>query len=258
MRSRRFQLLHYRLLRWFVHGLSQRALTMLDIEVISETSDRVERALQDDSPLLFFSRHAGPGDAALLVDLLVTRYNRYPSVVFKDTLAIDPSVDLLGHRLPHAILDASDSEERAARIRDVAAGLGPRGVVVLFPEGGNFTPERRRKALGKLSRKGLRREAAMASEMSNVLPPHPAGVLAALRGNPDADVIFGAHTGLGLAASPRELWRHTPIGATFTERMWFDPAVNRPDDPDEQVRWLYAWWKRLDDWIDRQPSESQT
>ncbi len=257
MRSRRFQLLHYRLLRWFVHGLAKKALTLLDVDVVSEASDEAARALEADRPLLFFSRHAGPGDAALLVDLLITRYNRYPSVVFKDTLAIDPSVDLIGHRLPHAVLDTSDLAECEARIQEVTANLGPRGVLLLFPEGGNFTPDRRQKALPKLWRKGLWHEAKMASEMSHVLPPHPAGVLAALRGNPDADVIFGVHTGLGLAAFPRELWRHPPIGATLTERMWFESAAARPNDPDEQIAWLYAWWKRLDEWIEQQPSESQ-
>jgi hypothetical protein len=258
MRSRRFQLLHYRLLRWFVHGLAERGLTLLDIDVVSEPSEEVARALADDQPLLFFSRHAGPGDALLLVDMLITRYNRYPSVVFKDTLAIDPSVDLIGHRLPHAVLDVSNPEECEARIKEVTAKLGPRGVLLLFPEGGNFTRDRQRDALRKLRRKGLRRQAQMASEMSNVMPPHPAGALAALRGSPDADVIFGAHTGLGLAVFPRELWRNPPMGATLTEQMWFDAAVNRPGDPDEQITWLYDWWKRLDDWLDQQPSDSQT
>jgi len=86
--------------------------------------------------------------------------------------------------------------------------------------------------------------------MSHVMPPHPSGALAALRGAPDADVIFSAHTGLGLAAFPAEIWRRTPIGRTLETRMWLAPASERPQDPDEQVRWLYAWWKRLDDWVE--------
>lgn len=256
IRSRGFQLLHYRLLRWFVHGLADRILTLLDIDVVSEPSDEAARALAAERPLLFFSRHAGPGDALLLVDMLITRYGRYPSVAFKDTLAIDPSIDLIAHRLPHAVLDTSDPAECEARIREVTSKLGPRGVLLLFPEGGNFTRDRQRDALSKLRRKGRRREAAMASELANVLPPHPAGALAALRGDPQADVIFAAHTGLGLAAFPRELWRETPIGGTLTERMWLEPAASRPDDQEQQVTWLYDWWKRLDEWIDQQPSES--
>jgi hypothetical protein len=32
--------------------------------------------------------------------------------------------------------------------------------------------------------------------------------------------------------------------------MWRVPANERPRDPDEQVRWLYDWWQRLDAWLD--------
>jgi hypothetical protein len=40
--------------------------------------------------------------------------------------------------------------------------------------------------------------------------------------------------------------------------MWLEPAANRPDDPEQQVTWLYDWWKRLDEWIDQQPGEPAT
>lgn len=251
----RFQRLHYRLLRWFVHGITQRALTLLDIRVSPDIGPDVARALQADRPLLFFSRHAGPGDTALLVDLLLGGYDRRPSVVFKETLAIDPCVDLLGHRLPHAVLDTADRAACEARIRETTTQLGDRGVLLLFPEGANFSFERRRSSLRKLWYKGRRREAAEGRGMLHVMPPHPTGALVALHANPQADVIFGAHTGLGLAAFPRELWREPPIGATFKSRMWLVPADERPADPDEQVRWIYDWWKRIDEWIDGAGSE---
>jgi hypothetical protein len=89
------------------------------------------------------------------------------------------------------------------------------------------------------------------------MPPHPTGALAALRGNPNADVLFGAHTGLGLAAFPRELWRNTPIGATLRTHMWRVPAGDRPQDPDEQVKWLYEWWKRIDRWVEAEGDETR-
>ncbi len=250
LRSKRSQRLHYRLLGWFVHGIAQRGLTLLDIDVAPEPSPQATQSLGLDRPLLFFSRHAGPGDTVLLIDLLMTRYRRLPSVVFKDALMIDPCLDLIGHRLPHAGLDTSDPEECEARIEQVASELDHRGVLVLFPEGGNFSPERRRRSLEKLWRKGRRREAAAAEQMTHVLAPHPAGALAAIRGNPDCDVIFAAHTGLGVAAFPRELWRHPPIGRTLKTRMWLAAAAERPRDPEEQVRWLYDWWKQLDDWVE--------
>jgi 1-acyl-sn-glycerol-3-phosphate acyltransferase len=256
MRRPRFQRLHYRLLGWFVHGLAKEARKLLDIRVAPDPSPDARAALERDRPLICFSRHAGPGDTVFIVDLLQSRYRRLPSVVFRDALAIDPSVDLIGHRLPHAVLDSADRQECVDRIEEVAGGLAPRGVLLLFPEGGNFTPERRRRALHKLWRKGRRREAAAGAAMEHVLPPHPSGALAALRGAPDADVIFSAHTGLGLAAFPGEIWRHTPIGHTLNNRMWLSPASERPQDPDEQVKWLYDWWGRLDRWVEASGEES--
>ena len=253
--TRRFQRLHYRLLRWFVHGFARRCLAFFDIRVPAEESTEASRALESDGPLLFFSRHAGPGDTILVIDRLLTRFDRLPSVVFKQSVALDPCVDLIGHRLPHAVLDTSEKEECEARIEQVAAGLGPRGVLVLFPEGGNFTPERRRRAIRKLWRTGRQREAAKAERMSHVLPPRPTGALAAFRGNPEADVIFGAHSGLGLAAFPSEIWHEPPLGKTFHTRMWLAPAAERPLDPDAQVAWIYDWWKQLDTWIEDQGTE---
>ena len=258
IRSRRFQMAHYALLRWFIHSLAERAQSLLEITVAPGASPGATRALESERPLLFFSRHAGPGDTVLLVDLLLTRFERLPSVVFKESLALDPCVDLIGHRLPHAVLDTSDREECDARIETVASDLGPRGVLLLFPEGANFSGRRRRLAIGKLRHTGRRREAAAAERMSHVLPPRPTGALAAMRGNPTADVVFAAHTGLGLAAFPRDLWRHPPLRRTLKTRMWLAPAADRPRDPEAQVKWIYDWWERLDAWIDGQGDELVT
>lgn len=255
MRSRYFQRAHQRLLRWFVHGLTERALGLLHIDIASESSPEAAAALERDRPLLFFSRHAGPGDTMLLIDRLMTRYERLPSVVLKESLAIDPSIDLIAHRLPHAVLDISKPQECEQRIEEVSRRLAPRGVLLLFPEGANFSHQRRRVALGKLWRKGRRREARAGEKMAHVLPPHPGGALAALRGNADADVVFGVHSGLGLAAFPRELWRSPPIGATLRTRMWLSEPSERPRDQEEQIRWLYDWWNRLDEWIESEGTE---
>jgi 1-acyl-sn-glycerol-3-phosphate acyltransferase len=258
LRSERFQLLHYRLLRWFVGGLAQQLMSLLDIDVEPTYSPMALQALKAERPLLVFSRHAGPGDTVLLVDLLLRKLDRLPSVVFRNSLTIDPCVDLISHRLPHAVLDPSDRQECEAQIERVTAGLRRRGVLLLFPEGGNFTPERREHALGTLRDKRRRREATKAEQMSHVLPPRPSGALAAFRANPQADVIFSAHTGLGVATFPRELWHHTPIGRSFKTHMWLAPAAERPTGADEQVAWLYDWWKRLDQWIEAQGEETAT
>ena len=248
----RFQRAHWRLVRWLARGVVGTACTVLEIGEAADPSPDAERVLRAEAPVLVFSRHAGPADTFLLVDRLLSRFGRRPSVVLKGSWALEPSVDLLAHRLPQAMLDPSDREDSARQIESVAAELGPRGALLLFPEGANFTPERRRSAISKLRRKGRRRAAARAGELSNVLPPRPTGALAAIRGNPRADVIFACHTGLGLAAYPAELWRDLPIGRTVRTRMWHVPASEVPVDSEEQIAWLNHWWHRLDEWIEAQ------
>jgi 1-acyl-sn-glycerol-3-phosphate acyltransferase len=251
----RSQRLHWRLVRWFFGGLASSGRNALEIDVRPDPSPEAVGALQSDRPLIVFSRHAGPGDTIFIVDELVSRFDRRPSVVFKESLAIDPSVDLLAHRLPQAMLDTSDREECEARIAELTAELGPRGTLLLFPEGGNFTPERRRSALRHLWRKGRRRSAERAEDMPHVLPPQPGGALAALRAGGPTDVVFAAHTGLGLAAYPGQFWRDMPIGRTLHTRMWLVPAADVPATDDERISWLYDWWKRIDDWIAEQQQE---
>jgi 1-acyl-sn-glycerol-3-phosphate acyltransferase len=247
--TRRSQSLHWRLLRWFIAGLADSGRRTLRIDLDPALSTEAATALASDRPLIVLSRHAGPGDTIFIVDQLMSQFRRRPSVVFKESLALDPCIDLLGHRLPHAMLDRSDRAESEEIIERITAELGPRGALLLFPEGGNFTPERRRSALLRLRRRGKERSAEQAEGMTHVLPPQPSGTLAALHAR-QTDIIFVAHTGLGLAAYPGQFWRDMPIGGTLHTRMWFVPASDLPAGDDERIAWLYDWWKRIDEWID--------
>ncbi len=255
MGTPRLQRWHWQLLRWFVNGVTGPAVSALDITIVEDACGEADRALSADGPLILFSRHAGPGDTMVLVDMLLSRFDRRPSVVFKQTVALDPSVDLIAHRLPHAVLDTDDREACEARIAATTDQLGARGVLLLYPEGGNFSPARRRRAERRLREKGNTAAADAAATMNHVLPPRPLGALAALAARPDTDVVFAAHTGLGLAAYPRELYREMPIGRTLTMRRWLVPRAEIPHDADEQMEWLTGWWRRIDEWIDDQGTE---
>jgi 1-acyl-sn-glycerol-3-phosphate acyltransferase len=252
----RWQSQHWRVVRWFFGGLAEAGRRALQIDVAPEFSTAAAAALQADRPLIVLSRHAGPGDTIFIVDELMSRFDRRPSVVFKQSLALDPCIDLLAHRLPHAMLDTSDREESEKSIERISAGLGSRGALLMFPEGGNFTPERRRSALRSLRRRGKHDSARRAVRMPHVLPPQPSGTIAALRANRLADVVFAAHTGLGLAAYPRQIWRDMPIGRTLHTRMWRVPADEVPATADEQVEWLYDWWNRIDRWIEERSPDA--
>jgi hypothetical protein len=245
-----FKRLHWRLLRWFLRGLAGQVVSALRIGIEHDPSPDADAALSADGPLLIFSRHAGPADTLLIGDRLMSGFGRQPSVVFKETLVIDPCVDLLSHRLPHAVIDISDRRECETEIARVSRQLGPRGVLLLFPEGANVTRQRRRSALAKLRRKGRDREAGAAERMPHLLPPHPLGAQCALAAHPGADVVFAAHTGLGLAADPRALWREMPVGRTLHTRMWLVRAADVPSDPEAQAEWLYAWWRRIEEWVE--------
>ena len=92
--------------------------------------------------------------------------------------------------------------------------------------------------------------------MPDVLPPRPAGTLAALAACPDADVIFVAHTGLDRLVSVRDVWR------SLLTDMEVRPGGGRSRRPtsrearrEAQVAWLYDWWDRIEPpWIDGEPA----
>jgi hypothetical protein len=251
-----FQRWHWELVRWYIHGIADRATAAMEIEITEEPAPREHAALEDPAPVIVLSRHAGPGDTLFLIDRLMSRYGRRPSVVLRQAITLDPAIDLLTARLPQGVIDKGDRDASEALIEELSAGLRPHGALLLYPEGGNFTLKRRRSALASLRRKGRHRAAEAAQQLDHVLPPRPTGVLAALRGNPQATVLFAAHTGLGTAAYPREIYREMPIGGTLHLRFWRVEPEEIPATEDGQVGWLNEWWRRIDDWVGEVSGES--
>ena len=127
--------------------------------------------------------------------------------------------------------------------------MGAGDAFVIFPEGGNFTPRRRERAIEKLDEIGRPVLADRARAMEHVLPPKPAGTLAAIEAAPDADVLFVGHVGLERLSTVRDLWRGIPMDAAVVARSWLTPAEQVPP-PEDRERWLYDRWQDLDGWID--------
>src|ERR1700761_6654038 len=92
MHTHRFQQLHWRLLRWVARRVTSSAVSALKIELAPDSSEDATRALEDDAPVIVFSRHAGPGDTFLLIDRLLSRFARRPSVVLKGSWVLEPCV----------------------------------------------------------------------------------------------------------------------------------------------------------------------
>jgi 1-acyl-sn-glycerol-3-phosphate acyltransferase len=255
-----YQTRHYAVMGWFLDLIYRAARRACGLRV-TVTGPR-DAGPTGDRPLIVLSRHAGPGDSLLLIHYLLSVCERRPRVVMKATLQLDPSVDILANRLPNAFLRRTakttdkadkklDSRQRTEQIRRLAAGMSHRSALVIFPEGGNWTPVRWRRAIDRLRRRGHPDLAERAAAMPNVLPPHAAGALAAIAACPRADVIFVAHTGLDRLVSVRDVWRSLLADMEIRARWWRVPAASVPsaDSHDTQITWLYDWWERIDAWI---------
>ncbi len=177
LRSEPYQDRHYAIMRWFLGTLydvaSQAFRLRIEIQE-PELTPREARA-RLTRPVIVLSRHAGPGDSFLLVHDLLRRYRRRPRIVMKAALQLDPGVDVMANRLPNAFVSARRSADNLIirEIERLASDLGPTGALVIFPEGGNFTPRRRLRAIRLLEERRLHEEAAKARELEYLLPPKP-------------------------------------------------------------------------------------
>jgi 1-acyl-sn-glycerol-3-phosphate acyltransferase len=255
LRTEPYQARHYAVMRRFLDTLYKGAERTYGLRVeVDEpelTGDEIISRLT--RPIIVLSRHAGPGDSFLLVHQLLSVYHRRPRVVMKASLQLDPSVDIVGNRLPNVWVRSRQAGEHifTEQIARLARDLDPLGALVIFPEGGNWTPGRWRRGIRRLESLGRKDLAKRAAHMPNLLPPRPGGALAAIEACPDADVIFVAHAGLDNIISLGDIWARFPINQVIRARWWRVPhdQVPREASHEAQLQWLYAWWERIDEWI---------
>ena len=269
LRTEPYQSRHYDVMRWYLDLVYRAAARTLGVRVEVEEPELTpgERADLLARPVIVLSRHAGPGDSFLLVHHLISVYGRRPRVVMKAALQLDPGVDVVANRVPNVFVSRRRTGERAGQrvhveqIRRLAGGLDPDSALVIFPEGGNWTPGRWQRGIRRLERAARRDLAARARRMRNVLPPRTGGTRAAIAACPAADVIFVAHAGLDRLVSVGDIWRSLPMDQVIHARWWRVPAgqVPRSGDPEAQVQWLYGWWETIDGWISaRRAADEQT
>lgn len=259
-RRQRYQESNYAVLARLLgvlHAVSRRlfGLRILLPETIGEPDSGTPTVPSlPDGPLIMLSRHGGPGDSFLLIHALLVHAHRRPRIVLKDTLLLDPFIDVVLGRVPHCFIDPNPKAgaDVAGAVGLLASGMGPGDVLVIFPEGGNFTSGRRVRAIEALHRRGLRTSAKRAQRLPHVLPPRPAGVFAAVAAAPGADVVFVAHTGLAHMEAIADVWRCLPLTEPVRATWWTVPASRVPIEDDARVRWLQDNWAEVDAWIDRQ------
>ena len=245
---------HYAVLRFFVGTLARTALRVARVRVTVRGSEPAEAALSaHQRPVVVLSIHSGEGDSLLVLDHLLRRHRRQTRIVMHEALALDPLIDVIGRRLPNRFVDprGGDTEvEIAAMSRD----LGPDDAVLIFPEGGNFTAERRKRSIERLLHRGHVKQAEIAESMEHISAPRPGGALAALASAPDADVVFFAH--YGFPHSIGHAWRELPHPTDVAIELWHVPAEALPEGHEERIEWLFAWWRTLDAWVAERRQET--
>jgi 1-acyl-sn-glycerol-3-phosphate acyltransferase len=259
-----FQGAHYRLVARMLEFLFWNAHWVLRLEI----DVRVPAGFHDDDePRIIASRHAGPGDSFILIHAVLNWFDRSPRIVLKDTMQWDPAIDVVLNRLPNRFIAPPPVAGRAGRssprdggghpsarlterIGELASDLGRRDALVIFPEGGNFTPERRARAIDRLRAAGLTAAAERAARLMNVMAPRPGGLFAALDAAPHADVFLVAHTGLDRIRTIGDVWRELPVDKTITMQVWNVPRADIPSDHDARTDWLMREWEGIDQWIE--------
>ena len=248
IRTPYFEGIHYDLVQGVMWVFFREARRVLNLTI---ETDGPSPDAHPGKPILVCCRHAGPGDSFTLIHALMHWYQREPRVVLKDTLAWDPMIDVVLNRIPARFITPNPKagEDLESQIAALATGLDENDAFVIFPEGGNFTPQRRQRGIDRLRKLGMEKMARRAEAMTNVLAPRPGGFIAALDAAPDADVVLVAHTGLDHMLTVGDVWRELPDGqadhhALVAGAPRGDPG--RPRRPDRLALRLVGADRRLD------------
>jgi 1-acyl-sn-glycerol-3-phosphate acyltransferase len=164
-------------------------------------------------------------------------------------LRLEPTLDLAGDRLPLCFVGSNRRRARGC-IHTLAASMSTGDALLLFPEGGNFSRQRWRRAVAALCARSAYDEAQRARGRTYTLPPHLGGVQAALTGAPTADVLLLAHTGFARDGRERP-WSQLPVHRSLVIRTVLAPATTVPRESAALSTWLDTAWSEVDAWVQR-------
>ena len=245
----RWQRRHYAAMRRYLDVIVRAGTRVFRVGFDVDVDDLAVDPREHAHPLVVLARHAGPGDSFLLVHALL-RLGRRPRIVLKSSMQWAPAIDIGLNRLPsYFVPPRAPRGTGTGAVRSLAGGMDGRDALIIFPEGRNYTPQRRLLSIDTLEEQGRHAEAEAAREMRHVLAPRSGGAIAALAGAPKADVAFVTHAGLEHFITLADLWRGLPVDADVAVKAWLVPRAELPRSREAQDAWLQWWWRRIDAWL---------
>jgi 1-acyl-sn-glycerol-3-phosphate acyltransferase len=227
---------------WWAHSLKRAAEHIFDLRFHVDG----EAALAGP-PALVMPRHTSIGDTVVPIVWYAMVRGFSLRYVLKKELQFDPSLDIVGNRLPNRFVDR-ESDDPASEIAGVATlleGLAAHEGVVIYPEGTRYTPAKRAQVLARYRARGDGEALARAERWPNLLPPRLGGSLALLAANPGLDVLFIAHSGFEGSARMNDLvngaWAHSDMRIRF----WRVPFAEVPKDEAGARAFLFTQWERM-------------
>lgn len=236
----------YRLMRWWTNALMRALRATIGIRPRLENAE----ALAGGNAVVL-SRHASLADSLLSAWAIRVEADLWPRYVLKRELLLDPCLDIVGLRIPSHFLDrqAADGEAELSALRELAAGVGPGVVAVIFTEGTRANAEKRERALERIRERDPAR-AERLRVLRRLLPPRPGGSAALLEGAPGADVVLAWHTGFdGLDTFGGIL---AALAAPLPPVRYVVRRVPRREVPAGEAfaRWLDEQWLAMDAEVD--------
>ena len=236
---------HFRLQVLWARALLASAVRLFDLRVTVD-----HESAPTPGPLLVLVRHVSMLDTLLPAVFLSGEHGLRLRYALKRELLVDPCLDVVGQRMPNVFLARGTGRgaEEAATLAGIARGLAPDEGVLLYPEGTRFSPERRARALERVAASRPERLERL-SQLTHVLPPRSAGLLALFEAAPEADALFVAHHGLEGIRSPADVISGGLVGRRIEVATWRVAASERPTSAEERLAWIDAQWARVDAWL---------
>ena len=199
-------------------------------------------------PMVLMMRHASLADTLLPTVLVLRRHKIRLRYVLKRELLWDPALDVAGNVLPNYFLDrrSTDAAAEVEKVRALGVGLGERDGVLIYPEGTRFTEEKRERVI-EILRHRFPHLVERAEALRGVLAPRQAGVLALLEAG--TDVVVCAHVGLDGLSHVKRIWRGGLVKVAVKVAFWRIAAGEIPSGEEARIDWLFAQWRRVDDWV---------